>query len=167
MAQGPKSVASLILFINLIMYAVVAAIAAWALNYGIEETPDTVKSLTLPARLFPIYYPIGNLATGFFVMFSLIAGLVGIAASLSGLHNVLEWRASSLLSASASSVIALGLTLLAMGLAWKEITISPRAPSLRAMETLTFILSATQLLCTGAIHAGVTGITTYPSTGRV
>lgn len=69
----------------------------------------------MPATIFPIYYPIGNLATGFFVILSLLAGLVGIASSFSGLYDVLEWKPSSLLSAAASSLTAWALTLLAMG----------------------------------------------------
>ncbi|KAK1278158.1 hypothetical protein QJS04_geneDACA007336 [Acorus gramineus] len=56
------------------------------------------------------------MATGFFVFFSLIAGLVGIAASVSGLNNVLQWNTSNLLSSAASSIMAWSLTLLAMGL---------------------------------------------------
>lgn len=75
----------------------------------------TVKGLSVPAKIFPIYYPIGNLATGFFVILSLLAGLVGIASSFSGLYDVLEWKPSSLLSAAASSLTAWALTLLAMG----------------------------------------------------
>ncbi|WOL03205.1 hypothetical protein Cni_G11925 [Canna indica] len=114
-SQGTKSFTSFLLFINLLMYAVVAMIAGWALNYGINETPLEASHLRVPARLFPIYYPIGNMATGFFVIFSLIAGIVGVATSLTGLQDVCSWRAASLLSASASSIITWGLTLLAMG----------------------------------------------------
>ncbi|KAJ8467122.1 hypothetical protein OPV22_029674 [Ensete ventricosum] len=125
------------------------------------------SGLSVPARLFPIYYPIGNLATGFFVIFSLISGVVGAATSLTGLQDVTSGSASSLLSAAASSVIAWGLTLLAMGLACKEITIGWRSSSLRTLETLTIILSGTQLLCSGAIHAGVTATGPHYSTGRV
>ena len=41
-------------------------------------------------RLFPIYFPIGNLATGFFVVFALLAGVVGISTSITGLHALLH-----------------------------------------------------------------------------
>lgn len=37
-SQSPKSLALFLLFINLLMYAIVAAVAGWAINYGIEET---------------------------------------------------------------------------------------------------------------------------------
>ncbi|KAI0526989.1 hypothetical protein KFK09_002585 [Dendrobium nobile] len=166
--EGLKSVATFFLFINLLIYAIVVVIAGWALNYGIHETTQAVSGLSLPARLFPIYYPIGNFATGFFVIFSLIAGLVGVASSLTGLQNVLQGNASGLLSAASSSVIAWGLTVLAMGLACKEISIGWRTAGLRALETLTILVSGTQLLCTGAIHAGLTSTINQPHfTGRV
>ncbi|KAJ3687572.1 hypothetical protein LUZ61_016736 [Rhynchospora tenuis] len=147
---GPHSAATFLLFVNLIMYAAAAVIAGWAINYSIDETPS---SLTLPARIFPIHFPIGNLATGFFVIFSLLSSVVGVMTSLTGLQEVMQGRLGSILSAAASSIITWGLTLLAMGLACKEISIGPRPANLRALETLTIILSGTQLFCTGAIHA--------------
>ncbi|XP_039129628.1 membrane protein PM19L-like [Dioscorea cayenensis subsp. rotundata] len=165
-SEGTKSLTCFILVINLLMYAIVLALAAWALNYGINETPGAVKGLSVPATIFPIYYPIGNLATGFFVILSLLAGLVGIASSLSGLYNVLEWKPSSLLSAAASSLTAWALTLLAMGFACKEISIGYRPANLRAMETLTIILSGTQLICIGAIHAGLSAANNPVNHGR-
>ncbi|KAG6483646.1 hypothetical protein ZIOFF_060298 [Zingiber officinale] len=152
--MASQSLPSFLLFINLLMYVVVAVIAGWALNYGINETPQASSDLSIPARLFPIYYPIGNLATGFFVIFALIAGIVGVASSLAGLQDVSSGKPAGLFSAAASSVIAWSLTLLAMGLACKEISIGWRCASLRTLETFTIILSGTQLLCTGAIHAG-------------
>ncbi|XP_020577086.1 uncharacterized protein LOC110022472 [Phalaenopsis equestris] len=165
--EGPKALATFFLFINLLMYAILVVVAGWALNYGIDETPQSVSELSLPARLFPVYYPIGNLATGFVVMFSLIAGLVGVAASLTGLQNVVQGSTSGLLSAAASSVMAWGLTLLAMGLACKEISIGWRTAGLRALETLTIMASGTQLLCTGAIHAALPSTISQPLfTGR-
>jgi hypothetical protein len=49
-----------------------------------------VKGVSPPVRLFPIYFPIGNLATGFFVIFALLAGVVGVSTSLTGLRDVSE-----------------------------------------------------------------------------
>ncbi|KAJ4779405.1 AWPM-19-like family protein [Rhynchospora pubera] len=148
---GPHSAATFLLFVNLIMYAAAAVVAGWAINYSIDEAPSA--TLAPPARIFPIYFPIGNLATGFFVIFSLLAGIVGVMTSLTGLQEVMQARLPSILSAAASSVVTWALTLLAMGLACKEISIGPRPANLRALETLTIILSGTQLFCTGAIHA--------------
>ena len=72
--------------------------------------------LTIPARIFPIYFPMGNMATGYFVIFSLIAGVVGVVTSVTGLNNVVQWDAPNLGAATASSLLAWSLTLLAMGL---------------------------------------------------
>lgn len=71
--------------------------------------------LSVPARIFPIYFPFGNLATGFFVIFSLIAGVVGFITSFTGINNVIQWNVPNLYAAAASSLAAWTLTLLAMG----------------------------------------------------
>jgi hypothetical protein len=71
--------------------------------------------LQIPARIFPIYFPIGNMATGFFVIFSLIAGLVGMGTSLIGLNHVAYWDAPNLHAAATASLATLALTLLTMG----------------------------------------------------
>ncbi|KAF9606586.1 hypothetical protein IFM89_026848 [Coptis chinensis] len=155
-AGAAKSVAFALLVLNLVFYFIVSILAGWALNYGVENTPQTVAEMTIPAHLFPVYFPIGNMATAFFVVFSLIAGLVGMATSIAGITNIIQWTETSLLSAASSSIITWSLTLLAMGLACKEINIGGRDTTLRALETFTIILSGTQLFCTGAIHAGVT-----------
>jgi AWPM-19-like family len=75
----------------------------------------TVSGIAPSARIFPIYFPIGNLATGFFVIFSLIASVVGVMTSLTGLQEVNQGRATSILSAASSSFVTWALTLLAMG----------------------------------------------------
>ena len=72
--------------------------------------------LTIPARIFPIYFPMGNLATGFFVILSLLAGVVGFTSSVTGLYNLFLWNAPSIHATYASSLASLSLTLLAMGL---------------------------------------------------
>lgn len=136
--------ASGLLFLNLIMYVVVAVIAGWAINYSIEDSAharkpierkhrmhvcvvasatvcliccgvDAVRGASPPVRLFPIYFPMGNLATGFFVIFALLAGTVGISTSLTGLRDVTEGYPASMMSAAASALVTWTLTLLAMG----------------------------------------------------
>lgn len=71
--------------------------------------------MDLPAHFSPIYFPIGNAATGFFVVFALIAGVVGIASVLSGLNHIRRWNIDSLPAAASAAAIAWSLTLLAMG----------------------------------------------------
>lgn len=57
----------------------------------------------------------GNAATGFFVTFALIAGVVGAASAIAGVNHVMKWTANTLPSAAAAASIAWTLTLLAMG----------------------------------------------------
>lgn len=75
----------------------------------------TGAGFDLPAHFSPIYFPMGNSATGFFVVFALIAGVVGIASLLSGLNHIRQWNIDSLPAATSAAAIAWSLTLLAMG----------------------------------------------------
>uniref|UniRef100_A0A803Q5C3 Uncharacterized protein n=1 Tax=Cannabis sativa TaxID=3483 RepID=A0A803Q5C3_CANSA len=120
-SQGSKSVASILLVLNLVLYFIVIVIASWAVNHGIKRSHESASVLSIPARIFPIYFPMGNMATGFFIIFSLLAGVVGFTTSLTGLHNIFQWNGPNMHTASASSLLSWALTLLAMGLACKEI----------------------------------------------
>jgi hypothetical protein len=71
--------------------------------------------LHLPAHFSPINFPIGNAATGFFVIFAVIAGVVGAGSALAGLNHVRAWSTESLPAAASAGFIAWTLTLLAMG----------------------------------------------------
>lgn len=154
-SESGKSAAFIFLILNLILYLIVTIIAAWAVNHGMEKTRESASVLTIPARIFPIYFPFGNMATGFLVIFSLIAGVVGFLTSLIGINQVVQWNPSNLHAAAASSLATWTLTLLAMGLACKEISIGWADSNLRALETILIVLSGSQLVCMGAIHAGL------------
>uniref|UniRef100_A0A5B6Z2K0 AWPM-19-like family protein n=1 Tax=Davidia involucrata TaxID=16924 RepID=A0A5B6Z2K0_DAVIN len=147
-----KSVATLLLVLNFCMYATVLGIAGWAMNRAIEHGFVISLGFDLPAHFSPIYFPMGNAATGFFVMFALIAGGVGIGSVISGFNHVRVWNIGSLPAAASSAAIAWALTLLAMGFAWKEIDLQYRNAPLRTMEAFLIILSATQLIYIAAIH---------------
>ncbi|XP_039125928.1 membrane protein PM19L-like [Dioscorea cayenensis subsp. rotundata] len=147
-----KHIAALLLFLNLCMYIILAAIGGWALNIALDRAFIIGEDLKLPAYFTPIFFPIGNAATGFFVLFSLIAAVVGAASMLTGINHISSWNNNSLASAASSAITAWSLTLLAMGLACKEIAIERRNARLRTMEAFTIILSATQLFYILAIH---------------
>ncbi|KAJ0989231.1 hypothetical protein J5N97_007587 [Dioscorea zingiberensis] len=129
-----KPIASLLLFLNLCMYIILAAIGGWAINVAIDRGFIIGEDLKLPAYFTPIYFPIGNAATGFFVLFSLIAAVVGAASAITGINHIRVWNSISLASAASSAFTAWSLTLLAMGLACKEIVIERRNVRLRTME---------------------------------
>ncbi|KAL2229844.1 uncharacterized protein LOC105171413 [Sesamum indicum] len=156
MASGAgKSAAFALLVLNVILYFIVIAVAAWAVNHGIERSHETASVLSLPARIFPIYYPFGNMATGFVVFFSLIAGVVGFSTSITGINNVIQWNVPNLHAAATSSLISWMLTMLAMGFACKEIDIGWTESNLRTLETILILVSGTQMFCTAAIYIGI------------
>ncbi|GJY40542.1 membrane protein PM19L [Tanacetum coccineum] len=95
------------------------------------------------------------MATGYVAILSLLAGVVGITTSATGINNVAQWKASNLYAASASALISWSLTLLAMGFACKEIDIGWSGSTLRALEVILIIVSGTQLFSMVTIQAGI------------
>ncbi|GMN43395.1 hypothetical protein TIFTF001_012585 [Ficus carica] len=148
-----KSVATLLLLLNFCMYVIVLGIGGWAVNRAIDHGFEIGPGLELPAHFSPIHFPMGNAATGFFVTFALIAGVVGAASAISGVNHVRSWTTDSLPAAATAATIAWTLTLLAMGFACKEIELHIRNARLRTMEAFLIILSATQLIYIAAIHS--------------
>ncbi|KHN48046.1 hypothetical protein glysoja_015516 [Glycine soja] len=143
-----KPIATLLLGLNFCMYAIVLGIGGWAMNRAIDHGPE----LKLPAHFSPLFFPMGNASTGFFVTFALLAGVVGAASAISGINHIRSWTSESLPSAASVATMAWTLTLLAMGFAWKEIEIHIRNARLKTMEAFIIILSATQLFYIVAIH---------------
>ncbi|XP_009769804.1 membrane protein PM19L-like [Nicotiana sylvestris] len=153
MADGQlKPVASLLLVLNFCMYVIVLGIGGWAMNFGIDHGFIIGPRFNLPAHFSPIYFPMGNAATGFFVVFALIAGVVGVASTLSGFNHIRYWNIDSLQAAASAAIIAWSFTLLATGFAWKEIELELRNARLITMEAFLIILSFTQLVYIAAIH---------------
>jgi hypothetical protein len=101
MAEILKPVAFLLLLLNLCMYFILGFIIG--------------PELLLPAHFHPIFFHIGNFATGFFVVFSLVAGVVGIASAIVGFTHLRFWNYHSLQPAAAMGLLAWALTVLAMG----------------------------------------------------
>ncbi|XVF27398.1 hypothetical protein REPUB_Repub14bG0103500 [Reevesia pubescens] len=150
-----KPVATLLLFLNLCMYVIVLGIGAWAMNIAIERGFIIGAGFELPAHFSPIYFPMGNAATGFFVTYAMLAGVVGVASAIAGINHIRSWNASSLPSAASIAGVAWTLTLLAMGFACKEIELEIRNARLRTMEAFSIILTVTQLFYIVVIHGAV------------
>ncbi|MED6123605.1 hypothetical protein PIB30_050687 [Stylosanthes scabra] len=153
-----KPVATLLLGLNFCMYVIVLGIGGWAMNRAIDHGFVIGSGLELPAHFSPIQFPMGNAATGFFVTFALMAGVVGVGSVISGVNHIRSWTSESLPSAASVATIAWTLTLLAMGFACKEIELNIRNSRLKTMEAFLIILSATQLFYIAAIH-GVASFT--------
>ncbi|GER32353.1 AWPM-19-like family protein [Striga asiatica] len=159
MASGAdKSTALVFLTANVILYFIIIVFSSWAVNHGIEQSRYTASVLSLPAHIFPIYFPFGNMATGFVVILSLIAGVVGFTTSIIGIYNVKQWNAPNLHAAASSSLVAWLLTLLAMGVACNEISIGWIESNLRILETALILVSGSHLFSTVAIHIGVADV---------
>lgn len=156
----------MLLILNLILYLIVISISGWAVNHAIEKTHESASVLVIPARIFPIYFPFGNMATGVFIIFSLIAGVVGFVTSFTGIKSVTQWTEPELHSSAASALTTWLLTLLSMGLACKEINLGWTESTLRTLEVITIILGGTQLLYTGTLYAGIEDLITRKDTVR-
>ncbi|KAG2398796.1 Membrane protein [Vigna angularis] len=147
-----KPIATLLLGLNFCMYVIVLGIGGWAMNRAIDHGFVIGPGFDLPAHFSPIYFPMGNAATGFFVTFALIAGVAGVGSLITGVNHVRSWTSESLPSAASVASIAWALTVLAMGFACKEIQLNVRNSRLKTMEAFMIILSATQLFYIAAIH---------------
>ncbi|KAL9224934.1 hypothetical protein vseg_000912 [Gypsophila vaccaria] len=154
-SEQMKPAASLLLFLNFCMYVVLLGIGGWAMNKAIDHGFIIGPGFELPAHFSPIYFPMGNAATGFFVMFALIAGVVGSASCISGFNNLRTWSRESMPATITVATIAWTLTVLAMGFACKEINLQYRNASLVALEAFSIILSVTQFLYIAVLAAPV------------
>jgi hypothetical protein len=134
-----------LLVINFILYLISAALAGWVLNKNIDYNDSTSGSGG----------SIGNAATTWFIPIALVASVVGLASTLAGVHHLRVWRTDSLAAAAATSLIAWLLTLLALGLASKEIHIGGYRPKrLKTLEAFIIILGFFELLYFLSLHSG-------------
>ncbi|KAM0862004.1 hypothetical protein ACQ4PT_045529 [Festuca glaucescens] len=157
MADNLKPVALFLLLLNFCMYTIIAVIGGWAVNFAINQGFIIDPELRLPAHFHPIFFPIGNFATGFFVVLALLAGVVGAASCIVGFTHLRFWSYHSQQPAASLGLVAWGLTVLAMGLACQEISFDRRNAKLGTMEAFTIVLSVTQLFYVLAIKRGSHG----------
>ncbi|WMV31303.1 hypothetical protein MTR67_024688, partial [Solanum verrucosum] len=98
----------------------------------------------------------GNGATMFFLVFAILAAVLGIISKVLGGNHLRAWRNDSLAAAGSSAIVAWAVTALAFGLACKEINIGGwRGWRLRVLEGFTIVLAFTQLLYVLMLHAGM------------
>ncbi|KAF7807199.1 membrane protein PM19L [Senna tora] len=93
MATVGRNIAAPLLFLNLLMYFIVLGFASWCLNRFINGTTN-----------HPSFG--GNGATMFFLIFAMLASVLGIVSKFLGSNHLRAWRNDSLAAAGASSVIA-------------------------------------------------------------
>ncbi|GJN18414.1 hypothetical protein PR202_gb05575 [Eleusine coracana subsp. coracana] len=131
--------------------------SGWAVNAAIDRGFIVGPELRLLTHFHPIFFPIGNFAVGFFVLFSLIAGVVGIAYAIVGLTHLRFWNYHSLQLAAVFGLLVWALTVLAM---LYSIVFSMHDGSSftgNHVEAFTIILTVMQFFYILAIHGGCQG----------
>ncbi|KAH0640491.1 hypothetical protein MTR67_041488 [Solanum verrucosum] len=145
-----RSLAGPLLFLNLLMYLIVLGFASWCLNRFINGQTN-----------HPSFG--GNGATMFFLIFAILASVLGIISKLLGANHLRAWRNDSLAAAGSSALIAWAVTALAFGLACKEINIGGwRGWRLRVLEGFIIVLGITELLYVLMLHSGLFNSTYGP-----
>ncbi|KAG5588280.1 hypothetical protein H5410_048714 [Solanum commersonii] len=148
-----RSLAGPLLFLNLLMYLIVLGFASWCLNRFINGQTN-----------HPSFG--GNGATMFFLIFAILASVLGIISKLLGANHLRAWRNDSLAAAGSSALIAWAVTALAFGLACKEINIGGwRGWRLRVLEGFIIVLGITELLYVLMLHSGLFNSTYGPAIG--
>jgi len=139
-----RAVTAPLAVLTFILYFISACLAGSVLNHNLDGGAGSSG---------PSF--IGNAVTTTFLTIALIASVVGMAASLAGAHHLRLWRTETLAAAAATALIAWLLTLLAMGIACKEIhTGGYRNKRLKTLEAFMIILAFLELLYLLATHAG-------------
>ncbi|ERN15837.1 hypothetical protein AMTRI_Chr07g25800 [Amborella trichopoda] len=138
-----RNVAAPLLFLNFSMYVIVVGFASWNLNKFVNGQTN-----------FPGVA--GNGATLYFLIFSILAGVVGVASKLLGANHVRAWRSDTLAATASSAVVAWAITALAFGFACKEIDVGGhRGWRLKVLEAFIITLTFTQFLYVLLLHAGL------------
>ena len=146
MAGVGRNMVAPLLVLNLIMYIVVIGFASWNLNHFINGTASTRPGIA------------ANGATFYFLVFAILAGVVGAASKLAGVHHLRAWRGDSIAATASSALVAWAVTALAFGLACKEIHLGGyRGWRLRVLEAFVIILTFTQLVYVMMLHTGLFG----------
>ncbi|KAJ7535437.1 hypothetical protein O6H91_12G033800 [Diphasiastrum complanatum] len=135
-----------ILLVNLVLYCILLGLAGWAFNEFID------------GKLVDI-----NAASPYLIIFSILSGVLGITSVVCGLQTLsgkTENNAAAISAASATGLAAWGVTLIALGLASKQIHIGLiHNKKLKVLEAFAIILAGAQLLYLIVAHVTLHGKT--------
>ncbi|KAJ7553961.1 hypothetical protein O6H91_06G120400 [Diphasiastrum complanatum] len=125
-----------VLVLNFVLYTIILGIGGWAFNELIDG------SLVF----------VGNGASPYLAIFSVLTSVVGISSVISGLQTLKKTEAKA--AAAAIALAAWGLTLISLGLASKQVHLGGiHSKKLKALEAFAIIVSFTQLLYLIIPHA--------------
>ncbi|OAE35560.1 hypothetical protein AXG93_1452s1000 [Marchantia polymorpha subsp. ruderalis] len=117
---------------------IVLAIAGWGLDEHIDGT-----------------FNVGNGASFYLIMLTLVAGMVVLASAAAGLLHFKHFRGETLSGASSLSLLAWFLMLLAFGVACKAIDLGGEKSKMKALEAFVLILTFFQTAYVAVLHAGI------------
>ncbi|KAG0556604.1 hypothetical protein KC19_11G066500 [Ceratodon purpureus] len=139
-----KGLTAPLMLVNFCLYFIAACLAGSILNRNLDANIGRNDDVQ-----------IGNVVTVVFIPIALIASMVGLASVLAGARHLSIWRSDSLAAAASTSLIAWLLTLLAMGIACKEIhTGYGRSKRLKTLEAFMIILALFEFLYLLTLQAG-------------
>ncbi|KAH7295687.1 hypothetical protein KP509_27G060800 [Ceratopteris richardii] len=134
-----RSLAAPLLLLNFTFYVIVLGIAGWSLDIMIGQVVIGQVAVRTP----DLY---GNAATPMFVIFTLIACVVGIGSILISSHLANGWGAEHASTVISIATLAWSLLVLAFGVACKEISIGHTNATLKFMEIFVITLAVTHSL---------------------
>lgn len=133
----------LLLAVNFVVFLIVLGLSSWSLDKYINGEQNHPHLG-------------GNPATSFLLLFSLLAGVIGISSLYGGLIHLRHWRSDSLAGASPLALISWAVTALAFGLVCKQIILGGRrGKRLQTLEAFIVISLLSQLLYLVVSHAGM------------
>ncbi|KAF6137251.1 hypothetical protein GIB67_036288 [Kingdonia uniflora] len=123
-----------LLIVNFVVYLIVLGVAGWSIDKYIDGEEHH-------------HHLGGNAATSHMLVFSLIAGVSGACSVLAGFMHMRYWRSETLAIATSPAILSWAITVLAFGLACKEISMGGhRGRRLQTLEAFIMISTLTQLI---------------------
>ncbi|KAG0589935.1 hypothetical protein KC19_1G058000 [Ceratodon purpureus] len=144
---GSWGISCALLAVNSVMTIIIAGIAGWAFNRSVEHVlcmtdfQDNVEGAAVASHFLPL---------------ALVASVVGMGSILAGIYHLRVWRTDTLAAAVSVALVAWLLSLLAAGVALKEIHVGgPRSSKLKVVETFTVLLPLFEFYYLLSLHAAV------------
>ncbi|KAK9700164.1 hypothetical protein RND81_08G221000 [Saponaria officinalis] len=131
-----------LLVVDMVVYVIIIGLASWSINKYIDGQQSHPHLG-------------GNSATNYLLIVALLAGTTGATSMIVGFAHFRAWSPASMAAATSTAAISCAITVLAFGLAWKEIKLGGRrGKRLQTLEVLIIISTLIHLLYILLLHAG-------------